>query len=206
MIKLKDLIKEIGDASATPYKWEARNSMEDTLYNIKDAADKVFSKPSSTRVIDVQNYYYDFRSTETDVEYEIVIENWAGKVTNLSFLKGKPKPKKKYFIESSVSFDIIDNSSEEEMTITNLNEQYKVMATIVDCIKDFINQIEASESFQLNELHIFPKADVADTMSSIDSKRGRLYKAYIEKQIKTLPLKSSVTNIGDEGFKITLAH
>ena len=207
MIKLKDLIKEIGDASAKPYDLRYTD-LKMFLSMTKDIADHTFSKPTSTRIEECPEHIVSFTCTETGMDYEITIDSYVGKTTNLSFLKGKAKPKKKYFLESSVSFDVDDEES-GIMPDTNLNEQYRVLATVVACIKDFINQVEASELFQLNEITIFPKADKS-TASSVDSKRGRFYKAYLEKQINTLPIKAKldvVSDMGEEkGFKISLVH
>ena len=204
MIKLKNVLKEIGEASAKPFKWEAVNTIDDTLYNIKVEADKTFNKPTSTRIIDAMSYYYHFTSDKTNTKYEVLIELWAGKVTKIPRLgSNKPASKKKYFLEGVAEFSVLNSREDVE---TNLHEQYRVMATVVDCLKDFITGVEQSEDFQLKELHIFPKADTTDKISSIDSKRGHMYKLYIQKQLKTIPYKAAVSNISDEGFKITFAH
>jgi hypothetical protein len=206
MIKLKNVLKEIGEASAKPYKWKAEYSIQNTLDNIQLVADETFKGPTSTRVTDALNYDYHFTSDQTGTKYTITIDMMVGRILKLPFLKPtKPITKKKYFLECTVAFDTDRNTMED----TNLNEQYRVMATVVDCIKDFITGVESSELFRINEIGIFPKADDETRRSSIGSKRGKLYKAYIEKQIKSLPYKASVETIqygSDDGYKINIHH
>jgi hypothetical protein len=65
-----------------------------------------------------------------------------------------------------------------------MNEQYSVMATVIECVEDFIKK--ASKYFIIKEITINPKSDTSGD-AQLDSKRGRLYMAYVKRNINKLP-------------------
>ena len=97
-------------------------------------------------------------------------------------LPGKPKRKyegPQYEMEVWISFTV--DSSDED---TNMNEQYSVMATVIQCVEDFVEK--ASKYFVIKEITINPKSDTSSD-AQLDSKRGRLYMAYVKRNISKLP-------------------
>jgi hypothetical protein len=82
-------------------------------------------------------------------------------------------------MEVWIGFTVDDSDAD-----TNMNEQYSVMATVVECIEDFIKK--ASKYFLIKEITINPKADNSND-ANLDSKRGRLYLAYVKRNISKLP-------------------
>jgi hypothetical protein len=82
-------------------------------------------------------------------------------------------------LEVWISFTV-DESDED----TNMNEQYSVMATVIQCVEDFIKR--ASKYFIIKEININPKSDTSSD-AQLDSKRGRLYLAYVKRNISKLP-------------------
>jgi hypothetical protein len=97
----------------------------------------------------------------------------------------------------NVSFDVEFGQEEE----TNFQEQYRVLATVVQCVRDFIEQADKTP-IPVKQLDIVPKAGEGEK-KGMDNRRGRFYLAYIKKQVKTLPGDWSVVKMyGDDGVKI----
>jgi len=202
MLKLKTILKEIGDASVKPYTWKSSIPFNSWMDKVVGEAEKSFPPGTSLVFIDGPNYKYTFTSTRTKIKYEVNIQVWVRKVKNIIYGPNRANNKyneKKFAIDSQVGFSI----EGQDETNTNLNEHYAVMATVIQCIYDFIKNIESSEFVQFDEIVILPKADTTDD-AKIDSKRGRLYLAYIKKLISTLPSKRkfSVVPMADEGYSI----
>jgi hypothetical protein len=196
MIKLSNILSEIGDASAKPFPWQAKRTMEASLKTMETNAAQSFKMDPKGFTTGL-TFVYKFQSDQTNTKYEVVIDNEVGQ--NILVLPGNTKSsRKKYFINSIVAFD----TNAHESTDTNLNEQYRVMATVIDCIKDFINGIQSSKAFQLNQIMVYPKADTDNGDPTINSKRGRMYKMYIQKQLQNVP-NANVKAVGKEAYKIT---
>jgi len=200
MIKLSNILSEIGEGNAQPFPWRAKRTMESSLKTMETNAYQAFKlDPSSINVTGI-SFIYKFTSDQTNTKYEVTIDTEVGR--NIVILPRKNSTtntgRKKYYIESIVAFDTNAHETED----TNLNEQYRVMATIVDCIKDFIKGIQSSEAFQLNYIMVYPKADTDAGDPTINSKRGRMYKMYIQKQLQNIP-NASVKAVGKEAYKIT---
>ena len=174
--------------------------MEASLKRMETNAYESFKDDPSSIMAQTLTFVYNFISDETNTKYEVTIDNQVGR--NIVILPRKGNitntGRKKYYIESIVSFDT--NAHETENT--NLNEQYRVMATVVDCIKDFIKGIQSSEAFQLNTISIYPKSDMKTGDPRINSKRGRMYKMYIQKQLQNIP-NASFKAVGREAYKIS---
>ena len=175
-MKLIDILKEIGDASAKPLIWTSKG-------NISALAQQFAS------VIDNQKNYmnwvgpsvFGYEAQSDSTTYNISIEAMGRKRMSL-MLPGTKKPKKvgpKYDMEVWISFTV--NDSDED---TNLNEQYRVMATLIACVQDFISKV--SSTFFIKEINILPKSDTGPD-AQFDSKRGRLYLAYVKRNINKLP-------------------
>lgn len=194
MIKLKNILSEIGDASAKPFPWQAKRTMEASLKTMETNAARSFKAEPKSFATGI-TFVYKFQSDQTNTKYEVVIDNEVGQ--NIISLTGK-KSQKKYFINSIVAFD----TNAHETADTNLNEQYRVMATVIDCIKDFIKGIQSSKAFELNQIMVYPKADIDNGNPTINSKRGRMYKMYIQKQLQNIP-NASVKAAGKEAYKIS---
>ena len=130
MIKLRDILKEIGEG-VTPYKWGIDHESE----------------------FEVQ-YGFD---TDSNIEYQVNFESFAeGDIWDVSFAAREDRTTK---FSTNV--------------ITNKGEVYKVMSTVFDIIKDFVE--EHKEVFQLK----FNAAQTGDDAST-KSKRNKLYMAYLK--------------------------
>lgn len=112
MIKLKDILNEVGEATSAPYKWKKVFTTERSVFF-------TFTTDQDTSYkVSLENYVYkDFK--ENDKEYP-AIEVTFGITPN--------------DMPTNVSY--VGNVS----IVTNKGEMYRVMSTIVDIIKDYIKR------------------------------------------------------------------
>ena len=175
-VKLIDILKEIGDASAKPLIWTSKGDITALAQQFASVIDNQKNYRNWAGTI---NFGYEAQSDSAT--YNISIEAMGRKRMSL-MLPGMQKPKKvgpQYDMEVWISFTV--NDSDED---TNLNEQYRVMATLIACVQDFISKV--SNIFSIKEINILPKSDTGPD-AEFDSKRGRLYLAYVKRNINKLP-------------------
>ena len=192
MIKLSNILSEIGEGTAQSFKWKADTNFNTWLKKTIEMAKSIVG--SMKREVPVNDFTYSFTSDITNTIYSVYIKSSVGNRKNRLFTPGKSIPKVKHFIECTVGFRVKSSKQEED---TNLNEQYRIMATVTQCIFDFIKRLEESGQVNLSEMYILPKADNSND-SSIVSKRGRMYAMYIDKMLSKIPSsrKFSVQNTG----------
>jgi len=159
MIKLKDILYEIGDASAKPFAFKKING---------DSAEEY--KGNDSNMIE-----YEF-TTDKQTQYVVTID------TDVMRTPGT--------IQSEVDFHVKTSGGGFSLDDTNLGEQYRVMSTIKDIVFDFIE--EWQEHWYIHNLEVSPIKstdggdDKDDTMDGVDSRRGKLYLAYIKKNLPKL--------------------
>ena len=158
MIKLKNILKEIGEGTATPYKWKKVFTKEDTVF----FAFKT-DQGTSYKVALVNYVYEDFH--ENDKEYPAI---------EVSF--------------GIIPSDIHNNGdyAGDMFTVSNKGEMYRVMSTIVNIIKDYIKRNdnikvimyepikkEGEKGFKRNDLYMafikkqIPTAKFEDNYGSV---------------------------------------
>jgi hypothetical protein len=187
-MKLIDILNEIGDATAKPFVWSANSSID--LVS-KQFISRIDSQKSYMNWLGPIKFGYTAHSNKA--QYDITMEA-MGRKRMVLMLPGVEKPKgPMYEMEVWISFTV-DNSDED----TNMNEQYSVMATVIQCVEDFIKK--ASKYFIIKEININPKSDTSSD-AQLDSKRGRLYLAYVKRNIDKLPGKWTAY-AGSEGISI----
>ena len=216
MIKLSNILNEIGEGTSKPFQWKPSENIQNWLDQANKLIEKYTAPGGMTRVIDLGEFKYYFTSDITKTEYFVVIEGWGGRTRKpIRFGTAKKAPDApvttKFFMECVVSFGIKDTSGEDNTDKdTNLNEQYRVMATVAECIFNFIKSVEDHGDIQISEMNMYPKADKEaernDSSSpSVASRRGRMYLAYIKKMISKLPSKRKfhvITTGQNYGFSI----
>ena len=162
-IKLfEELITEIGDASAKSFKWKQTEG---------DTAKKFTGNDSSDLI-------YKF-TTDKKTEYmvSIDVEPW---------MRGSDGPG----IRAEVNFAAGTKGGGYRLDDTNRGEQYRVMATIKDIMFSFIE--EWQDHWYIHDIEISPVKSEGDDRSDNDStdltdtRRGKLYGAYLKKQVKKL--------------------
>lgn len=153
MIKLKDILNEIGDASARPFLYKRTHGKSSKEYQGKD--DNIV--------------LYAFR-TSKGTNYEVSFA-----MTPSAFGENS--------IYVEVYFDV-----DGLMDDTNLNEQYQVMSTITAIVLEFIE--EWQKRWYISRIDMSPVISTDDgdddVIDPTDSRRGKLYLAYIRKQLPKL--------------------
>ena len=175
-MKLTDILNEIGDASAKPFKWSVNRSIDLTSKQFITGIENQKDKRDWLGPIK-----FGYTAHSNKAQYDITMEA-MGRKRMVLMLPGKPKPKlmgPMYELQVWISFTV-DESDED----TNMNEQYSVIATVIQCVEDFIKK--ASKHFIIKEININPKSDTSSD-AQLDSKRGRLYLAYVKRNISKLP-------------------
>jgi hypothetical protein len=212
MIKLKDILLEIGDASAKPFKVKGpspKQVVNDMLKMNGDRTNDDGWLPEDQKAI------WEFDGDKGQ-SYTIEIA-WNTKKkmgVPMRFIKNKKAYKRWEFsmnigfyakVEPYTGTDFrIDLSDIEKERTTNLGEQYRILATVVDTAIPVIN--EAVKEYSINTIYIIPKADKGEP-ESMDNRRGRLYLAYIKKQIKKINVPVTATEDKYQGgFAIKGGH
>ena len=184
-------INEIGDASAKPFKVNGpspRQVSKDMLKTQENRTDSPIDWLDPDRIIK-----WSF-SGDKGTDYEMEIAWTVKKRIAIRLKPGKRKTGRKLEMKMNLGFYAkskpitgtefnIDDEEDDRERTTNLHEQYRILATVVDTAIPVIN--EASKDFIINEIYIIPKAD-KDEEESIDNRRGRFYLAYLKKAIKKI--------------------
>jgi hypothetical protein len=187
MISLKKILSEVGEGSAKPFQLNRKGNFAPFFTALKAAAKQ--DKWTQTK----KNFVYEIVSDKT--KYLIKIQCIARKKNPMILVlpgqKPKQPPKEKYEMEVGVGFNVKRARDEYE---TNLSEMYRLMATVIEAIKDFVKGVD--DEVKLNTIQIHPKADEGSA-GSIDSKRGRIYLSYIKKNISKIPGKWTAFQYND---------
>jgi hypothetical protein len=198
------LISEVGEGTSKPFPISSRSNIEIDLNRLANIAKKHPGDSNKPWTSDL-SFFYDFEN-DKGVKYSVNFRGWA-QVDDSYFsydlrraLGGEKNigPKEITFNSSyNVSFDILGGKEEE----TNFQEQYRVLATVVQCVRDFIEQTDKTP-IPVMKLDIVPKTGEGEE-KGMDNRRGKFYLAYIKKQVKTLPGDWSVIKMyGDGGVEI----
>jgi hypothetical protein len=203
MIKLSEILKEIGEGTAKPFKWRATRSI---VQGIKLNAMTLEPYGSGHHETQFRITYLAQGKVLYDISFLTVIKR------SMRLKKpGAPETPwtalDKVLVEANISFGTM-NDVNDEMPETNLNEQYRLMATVMECIEDYVKQIEGLKvkvfggdeyTCVIYKLYIVPKSDTEDG-SQLDSRRGRLYKAFLQKNLNKLPFKMTIDTSSDNDY------
>ena len=175
-MKLTDMLNEIGDASAKPFNWSVNRSIDLISKQFISMIERQKDKRDWLGPIK-----FGYTAHSNKAQYDITIEAMGRKRIILQLPGvGKTEIKgPKYELEVWVGFTVDDTDED-----TNMNEQYRVMATVIQCVEDFVKK--ASKFYVIKEININPKSDTSSD-AKLDSKRGRLYLAYVKRNISKLP-------------------
>ena len=182
MIKLKDILNEIGEGvKPFPFRlwgtydvkyWqEYLRDFNARVDGLEDPNDRAWSSYKIDK-----NIGYEF-----DSEKEKYYVGISGKGT------AEIDPVKtghRWNITARVDF----GTKERGDDTTNLGEQFAVMSTIVAITEKFIKDIEADKDYQVTQLEFYPKKEKSEDpyAGPLGTKRGKLYMAYIQKQLSRL--------------------
>lgn len=205
-------LNEIGDASAKPFKVKGPSPKQVVKDMLKSNGDRTHD---DGWLKDDQKAVWEFDGDKGQ-SYTIELA-WNTKRKSpvpMRFIKNKKAYKRWEFnmnigfyakVEPYTGTDFrIDLSDIEKERTTNLGEQYRILATVVNTAIPVIN--EAVKEYSINTIYIIPKADKGEP-ESIDNRRGRLYLAYIKKQIKKIKVPVTARESKyDGGILITGGH
>lgn len=201
MIKLKNILFEIGENTAKPLKWRVAS---DPVRKITIAAKDIMGRHNMKETGWIRIEYIAQSEANPKAFYIISL---ATQLVNAGH-DHTYTPKQKsaagvILVRTNVSFTISSDTSHEEPE-TNLNEQYRVMSTVIECLTDYINRVEGlvvsigddEYTCLIQTIYVAPKSDIASTTqepnSNIDSRRGRLYQIFIKKNLGKLPIDMTV--------------
>ena len=159
-MKLIDLLKEVGEATTKPYKW-------DDYWDEEDYKE------------------YGFQ-TDSGLNYKLEIEVLEGDEERDS---------------AKVAFGIVEEDGSDYFTdydkVPTKGELYKVMATVVSILKDFIKKDK-----QVKYIY-FKTNKLGKDLDKDQSSRLNLYKRYIQTHLSNANIDTEVVD-GEETTVITL--
>ena len=142
----EELINEIGDAGAKPYKWRRMDRRYDT--------------------------YYIF-TTDSGLEYQVMTELGSGDTLTVE-----------YGVEVTTKQG---NKSIDYELVTNKGELFRIMATVVDVVQEFMKNHPEVKYIEFE----------GSKNKAGDQRRNKLYMQYIKKHLKP-------KSIEDDGTLITI--
>jgi hypothetical protein len=163
-----DSLNEIGDASATKLEWNPAQ--------IEKIAKEIERKISNQEEDTVE--YYDMLpaieviSPESRTRYRVTVDASVDKPED----------------ELAMTTLRVDFTTEEGGDdAINKGEQYKILATLTDIIIQLVTRVNEIDSTTLDLVKFYAKDDTEGKYANPDSKRGKLYQAFINKNLSKLP-------------------
>ncbi len=170
-----DSLNEIGDASAQKLEWNPAQ--------IEKIAKEIERKIGNQFEDTVE--YYDMLpvinviSPESRTRYRITVDASVDKPTGWSENPIPPPP--------SITLRVDFTTEEGGDNAINKGEQYKILATLTDIIIQLINRVNDIDSTTLDLVKFYAKDDTEGKYANSNSKRGKLYQAFINKNLSKLP-------------------
>lgn len=131
------------------------------------------------------NLTFEFRSDKATYKATIVGEFQKNITINFGS-KRKTKKPHEYNLVIGIAFDILGGEVDKE-AITNFGEQFRVVSTVTNIVASVMSELQEVIWLKVQEIHIGPKKESYESdILAKDTKRGRLYLAYIQKQSKRL--------------------
>ncbi len=186
-IKLfEEFINEIGDGSSGSYRYSGPN-----FRKVKSELDKLREGSNGMDWSKTKVFHWTFKSKNATYKAKINVEV---KKRIIIDILNRNQDKREGTLRASIGFYVTSGQGDVERT-TNFGEQFKVMATIADIFIDFVNNI--IEEYYIEKFYMIPKADNGEELTA-DNRRGKLYKSYMEKQIKRIKMPVSISTIDVE--------
>jgi hypothetical protein len=174
-------LNEIGEGT-TPFEWKRTGPKviswisDMSLYKDTEGGNKWQLLPRLT---------FEFSSEKAT--YTVFFQGEFNKNITINFgskKSGKTPPSRNLVF--GIGFDIKD-APEGKEALTNFNEQFRVISTVTEILASAMKELQEYEWLSITEIHIGPKKESGETdMLAKDTKRGRLYLAYIQKQARRL--------------------
>ena len=173
MIKLKDILFEVGEGSAKPYS--------------------ISKSHKSALIYGLKGIHFDYRwKTKSGYEYSLdilptapdLVDPWDGIQDDdkgryiVSF--GPMKMGKQFYGIDGRPIGSPQKDMDTQ-TQTNRGELFSIMATIVKAFKEFMKKAKSTE-WGIRQIYFEPSKTQGDARS--DSQRRKLYLAYVKKHLK----------------------
>ena len=183
MIKLKDILYEIGEANVKPFNWKKTSGL--------DA--KQFKEKEGREVSVGDTITFEF-NTHKGTVYVVDIEvNSVFNSDTQKFDLGA--------VECEIDFSTKDSIGIAHYRGTNKHEQYAVMSTITDIVITWVN--EWDNIHYINKITVDPiKDDGGSGVFRTSNQRGRLYHAFMKKQLHKLNKQYHI-RVFDDYFEIS---
>jgi hypothetical protein len=169
-------LTEIGDASVKAFPWTRKGNLKNFFARMK--------KNATSNYKDGAQFLYEV--TSPNAVYTVAIGCYLKKRQSfvLHFGDGPaPEQKLKYEMIAYIGFNTKGSKKEKE---TNLNEQYGLMSSVIECLSDFVTNTD--EDIFIDSINYAPKSDKgSETEYDMESKRAKLYLAFLKKNIGKLP-------------------
>lgn len=174
-------LNEIGEG-VTPFPYRRKSPTKVEGWIAELAGLDRSNVPVSSNWIPLHKIEYTFESEKA--KYRVSIPGWYNKHTWIPvFTKPGAKPQE-YNMLIGMAFDVEGGDKE---AITNFGEQFRVVSTAVEILNEVAQELMSVKWLKLQEIHIVPKTEDEETGKPItQTKRGRMYLAYIQKQGKRL--------------------
>ena len=192
-------ISEIGDGSANSFKWQDKSNVSQKMKKLYQESEYMYHSNRHPLVQGV--FHYNFNSDD-GTKYIAGFDGFIKKLPpEFTF---RPRPFDGYESEFNVFYNLHDHYYTGRELTTNKGNVLRIMSTMNEIINDFLVQAEKS-GYPVKSLHISAKAD-SGKEHTLDSKRGRLYMAFIKKQLSNLKTKNkySIDKKGDYGLYLKL--
>jgi hypothetical protein len=193
-------LNEVGDAGGKPFAWKPEMSYRSYF---DKAIKKAENEYKAGYTVDIDPCWYTIKGEKAEYRAQMacILKKRMPRLLmrKLNSPSSAPPPEKNYrawALEGEFHFNTKGSDIEIE---TNLGEHFRLMTTLTQCVLDFINN--ASKFVLVKAIHINAKADDTPDAAKLDSRRGRLYLAYIKGNMNKLPGKWTA-ELTEEGVKL----
>ena len=186
MIKLKNILLEIGEANVKPFAWQLTAGVSAAVF--KERRGRPESQGGGG--YDIFNTY-EF-TTDKGTVYVVDMD-----IETVMDVSGPTEA-----IRCEIDFSTKNRGGIATMDATNRHEQYAVMSTITDIFITWVN--EWDNELYINSITIDPIKDEDDDSygDRTDNQRGRLYHAFMKKQLHKLNKQYHI-RVFDNHFEIS---
>jgi hypothetical protein len=163
-----DSLNEIGDASAAKLEWnpvQIEKITKEIERKIANQADDTVEYYDMLPAIEIISY-------ESRTRYRVTVDASVDKPEDGLAM-------------TTLRVDFTTEEGGDDAI--NKGEQYKILATLTDIIIQLINRVNEIDSTTLDLVKFYAKDDTEGKYANSDSKRGKLYQAFINKNLSKLP-------------------
>ena len=194
-LKVVKSLNEIGEG-VTPFAFRRTGNAKVASW-MSDLS--LMDKKDARPITILSPIIYTFKSDKAT--YIVKIGGQASVNRYINWVEKNWKKLPDYNILITVAFDVIGGTGKEQ--ITNYGEQFKILSTVSEIVKELAKEIMQFQWVKLDQIILAPKLESGEEDKAVDqTKRGRLYLAYIQKQMDQIP-GNWVVNKTAKSFELT---